>query len=208
MFRCCRRFFVTDLPDVAPADEHLGRLPAVGAGVNDGDVSPTAPLPVGIPGALGPAALLCLGDPVVFLAGASRRSRGWLVVGFRAGPGLLEEGFERRGVRDGGRDCEDVGDHGSDLQLRLGLRGIARARVWPRGVALRRRRLLLLLGLSDLGKRWHLDGGRVEVLIGGRRQWRKLEQRRLGAPASIEEVVDLKVGREGKTLFRVQPVQP
>jgi hypothetical protein len=207
MFRCCRRLLVTDIPDVAPADEHLGRLPAVGAGVDDGDVSPAAPLPVGIPGALGPAALLCLGDPVLFLAGARRRSRSWLVVGFRAGPGLLAEGFERRGVQDGGRDCEDVGAHGSELRLRLGLRRIARARVWLRGVA-RRLLLLLLLGLRDLGKRWLLDGGRVEVLIGGRRRWTKLEQRRLGAPASIEEVVDLKVGGEGKTLFRVQPVQP
>jgi hypothetical protein len=203
MFRCCRRLLVTDLPDVAPADEHLGRLPSVSAGVDDGDGSPAAPLPIVIPGTLGSAALSCLGDHVLFLAEARRRSRSWMVVGFRAGPGLHAEGFDRRGVRNRGRDCEDVGDHGSDLRLR----GIARARVWLGGVA--RRLLLQQLGLGDLGKRWLRDGGRVEVLIGGRRRrWRKLEQRRLGATASVEELIDLKVGREGKTMFRVQPVQP
>jgi hypothetical protein len=79
---------------------------------------------------------LCLGDPVhLFFVGARRRSRSWLVVRFRAGPGLHADGFERWDVRDGGWDSEDVGDHGSEL--RLGLRGIARSRVWSQGVAWR-----------------------------------------------------------------------
>jgi hypothetical protein len=123
---------------------------------------------------------------------------------------LLSEGLGRRGARRrGGRDREDVGDHDGELLLPR-LWGIARARVWSRGIARRAGLLLRLLGLSDgFGRRLPDDYGEAGLVMGGRRRRRHGRGRgRLGLSPPIEEVVDVEVGGEGEALFGVQPVEP
>lgn len=102
---------VTDPPCRAPADEQLGGLPALGAGVDDGDVRLGAPLPVDDAGAapVGPAALPGHGLGLVVLGGR-------FVLG--AGAGLLAEGLGRAAGSRGGGDGEEVGDDAGEWRRR------------------------------------------------------------------------------------------
>jgi hypothetical protein len=89
---------VADLPGGALADEQLGPLPPVGAGIDDGDICLRASLPIHVTSApVGPAALPGLSLAFVVLAGR-------LVLGARTGSGLLAEGLGRAAGSRGGGD--------------------------------------------------------------------------------------------------------
>lgn len=110
--------------------QHLGALPALGAAVDDGDIRLGVPLhgAVGSGGKgsipLGAAALPALGLGFllvfVFLGAAAGGLVVALVVGARAGPGLLAEGLEEAGGSRGGGDGEgeDVGDDAGERRRR------------------------------------------------------------------------------------------
>ena len=195
---------VADLPVGAPADEYLGGLPPVGAGVDDGDLRPGAPLPVlstGIP--IGPAALPGLGLVFVVLVGG-------LDVGARAGSVLLAEGLEGAIGSRGRGDGENFGDDaGERLRRRRRRRRRRRmvvvgiARVWGGGVA-------GWLGdrLGIRGRVLGVGGGGVAV---GRRRRRGDRRRRRGRgrlDSAVEEVIDLEVGGEGEAALGVEAVEP
>lgn len=138
---------VADPPGGAPADEQLGGLPALGAGVDDGDVRLGAPLPVDDAGAapVGPAALPGHGLGLVVLGGR-------FVLG--AGAGLLAEGLGRAAGSRGGGDGEEVGDDAGERRRRLrrGMAGVVEARVWAGGVAGRLGVGERILGGDEIGR--------------------------------------------------------
>lgn len=194
---------VADLPVGALADEYLGGLPPVGAGVDDGDLRPGAPLPVlstGIP--VGPAALPGLGLVFVVLVGG-------LDVGARAGSVLLAEGLEGAVGSRGGGDGEDFGDDAGEWRRRRRRLWLWRmvvigiTRVWGGGVA---------GWLGDrLGIRGRVLGVGGGVVAVGRRRRRGNKRRRRGRgqlDSAVEEVVDSEVGGEGEAALGVEAVEP